>query len=43
MTDFTALALPKALFAHLNGAFTLLIHTSKQTMRYPIAAAPHAA
>ena len=37
------LALPKALFAHLNGAFTLLIHTSNQTMRYSIAATRRAA
>jgi Hint domain len=32
------LALPAELLAHLRGTFTLLVHTSKQTMRYPIAA-----
>ncbi len=32
------IALPAELFAHLRGGFTLLVHTSKQTMRYPIAA-----
>jgi hypothetical protein len=27
-----------ALFTHLNGAFTLLVHIGKHNLRYPIAA-----
>ncbi|HEV8679237.1 MAG TPA: hypothetical protein VGQ90_07665 [Stellaceae bacterium] len=30
------LSLPTPLVAHLKGAFTLVVHTSRQTMRYPI-------
>jgi hypothetical protein len=33
------LHLPAPLFAHLKGALTLIIHTQKHAMRYPIAAA----
>ena len=32
------LALPAALFGHLKGALTLIVHTRKQAMRYPLGA-----
>lgn len=34
-----ALTLPRELFAPLRGEVTLLVHTSRQAMRYPVAAA----
>jgi hypothetical protein len=34
------LTLPAALFGHLTGGCALIVHTSRQTLRYPIPAPP---